>query len=176
MNLDKIPAGKNPPTDVNVLVEIPMGGTPVKYEVDKEAGVLKVDRFLHTSMIYPANYGFIPQTLSDDGDPCDVLAITQVPVVPGAIIRCRPIGALLMEDEAGGDEKIIAVPVDALHPFYSGVRSHEDLPAILREQVVHFFQHYKDLEKGKWVTIARWLGPEEAQGKVMEGIARYGRK
>lgn len=176
MNLDKIPPGRNPPTDLNVLIEIPMGGLPVKYEVNKESGTLFVDRFLHTSMIYPANYGFIPQTLSGDGDPVDVLVITQVPVVPGAVIRCRPIGALLMQDEAGGDEKIVAVPVDALHPFYKDVQSYTDLPPILCEQVVHFFQHYKDLEKGKWVTIARWLDPTEAGQMVMDGIARYGSK
>ena len=137
------------------MIEIPLGGVPVKYEIDKESGALFVDRFLHTAMFYPGNYGFIPHTLSADGDPCDVLVVSQVPVVPGAVIRCRPVGALVMEDEAGGDEKILAVPVDALHPFYAGVQSYRDLPAIMCEQIAHFFQHYKDLEKGKWVTIVQ---------------------
>ena len=154
MDIGAISAGPNPPKDIHVLVEIPLGGTPVKYELDKTSGALKVDRFLHTAMFYPGNYGFIPQTLSDDGDPCDVLVVSQAQVVPGAIVRCRPVGALLMEDEAGGDEKIIAVPVDALAPFYTNVRSYRDLPPIMCEQIAHFFQHYKDLEKGKWVTIA----------------------
>jgi inorganic pyrophosphatase len=172
MNLDKITIGRNPPLDINVVIEIPQGGEPVKYELDKESGALLVDRFLHTAMFYPGNYGFIPHTLAQDGDPCDVLVVGQTPVVPGAIIRSRPIGALLMEDEAGPDEKIIAVPVDALHPYYSGVRTPDDLPAILRDQIAHFFQHYKDLEKGKWVTIVRWVGPEESGTLIREGIAR----
>jgi inorganic pyrophosphatase len=172
MNLDKITIGRNPPVDINVVIEIPQGGEPVKYELDKESGALLVDRFLHTAMFYPGNYGFIPHTLAQDGDPCDVLVVGQTPVVPGAIIRSRPIGALLMEDEAGPDEKIIAVPVDALHPYYSGVAKPDDLPAILRDQIAHFFQHYKDLEKGKWVTIVRWVGPEEAAELIRQGIAR----
>ena len=145
---------------------------PVKYEIDKASGALFVDRFLHTAMFYPGNYGFIPHTLSADGDPCDILVVTQVPVVPGAIIRCRPVGALLMEDEAGGDEKIIAVPVDALHPFYSDIRSYRDLPPIMCEQIAHFFQHYKDLEKGKWVTIVKWLDAKGAEKLVLDAIAR----
>src|SRR5690348_12798826 len=151
MDVTKISSGRNPPSDVHAIIEIPVGGTPVKYELDKSSGAMFVDRFLHTAMFYPGNYGFIPQTLSEDGDPCDVLVVGHVPVVPGAVIRCRPVGALVMEDEAGGDEKILAVPVDALHPFYTNVRSYEDLPVVLREQIAHFFQHYKDLEKGKWV-------------------------
>jgi inorganic pyrophosphatase len=167
-----ITAGRNPPKDVNVVIEIPLGGAPVKYELDKTSGALTVDRFLHTAMFYPGNYGFIPQTLSLDGDPCDVLVISQVPVVPGAVIRCRPVGALQMKDEAGGDEKIIAVPVDALAPFYSDVRSYRDLPKIMCEQIAHFFQHYKDLEKGKWVTIVRWLDVGGAERLVREAIAR----
>ena len=129
MDLKLISAGRNPPKDIHAVIEIPLGGVPVKYEFDKVSGALFVDRFLHTAMYYPGNYGFIPQTLSDDGDPCDVLVISQVPVVPGAVIRCRPVGALVMEDEAGGDEKIIAVPVDDLHPFYAGVASYRDSPA-----------------------------------------------
>jgi inorganic pyrophosphatase len=172
MDLTKIPAGKNPPTDINVIIEIPQGGEPVKYELDKASGAMFVDRFLHTAMFYPGNYGFIPQTLSADGDPCDVLVVGQVPVVPGAVIRCRPIGALLMEDEAGSDEKIVAVPVDKLHPFYSGVTSYKDLPPILTEQIAHFFQHYKDLEKGKWVKIVRWVEPAEAGALITAAMAR----
>lgn len=176
MNIDKIPAGLNPPHDLNALIEIPMGGAPIKYEFDKESGALVVDRFLHTAMFYPANYGFIPQTLSADGDPLDVLVIAQVPVTPGAIIRCRPIGALIMEDEAGGDEKILAVPVDELHPFYTGVRDYSDLPPILIEQIGHFFQHYKDLEKGKWVTVADWRDAKGAERLVLEAIDRLAAK
>ena len=172
MNIAEIAAGEDPPWDINVVVEIPQGGVPVKYELDKRSGALRVDRFLHTAMYYPGNYGFIPQTKSDDGDPCDVIVVGQVPVVPGAIVRSRPIGVLLMTDEAGGDEKIIAVPVDRLHPFYTGVTSYRDLPAILTEQIAHFFQHYKDLEKGKWVTVARWGGPDEAAELIRAAIAR----
>ena len=172
MNIDKIAIGRNPPFDVNVLIEIPQGGEPVKYELDKESGAMLVDRFLHTAMFYPGNYGFIPHTLSADGDPIDVLVVGQVPVVPGAIIRSRPIGALLMEDEGGPDEKIVAVPVEKLHPFYNEVRSYQDLPPILTEQIAHFFQHYKDLEKGKWVTIARWIGPDEAGELIIQAIDR----
>ena len=164
--------GLNPPKDIHAVIEIPLGGAPVKYELDKASGALIVDRFLHTAMFYPGNYGFIPHTLSSDGDPCDVLVVSQVPVVPGAMIRCRPVGALLMEDEAGGDEKILAVPVDALAPFYSGVRNYHDSPPIMREQIAHFFQHYKDLEKGKWVTIVKWLDVEEAEALVLDAIAR----
>jgi inorganic pyrophosphatase len=172
MDLSKLSIGRDPPRDVNAVIEISQGGPPVKYEFDKEAGVLTVDRFLHTAMFYPGNYGFVPHTLSADGDPIDVLVVSQVPVVPGVVIRCRPIGALLMEDEGGGDEKIIAVPVDKLHPFHSGVETYEDLPVILREQIAHFFQHYKDLEKGKWVTIVRWEGPEAAGKLILEAIER----
>ncbi len=176
MDVAKIPVGVDPPFDLNAIIEIPQGGEPVKYELNKESGAMFVDRFLHTAMFYPGNYGFIPHTLSADGDPCDVLVVGQVPVVPGAVIRCRPIGALLMQDEAGPDEKVVAVPVDKLHPFYSGVKSYQDLPPILTEQVAHFFQHYKDLEKGKWVTIVRWVGPEEAAQLVTDAIARAAAK
>ncbi|MCW5751761.1 MAG: inorganic diphosphatase [Alphaproteobacteria bacterium] len=175
MDISKIPVGQDPPRDINVVIEIPMGGEPVKYELDKGSGALFVDRFLHTAMFYPGNYGFIPHTLSLDGDPCDVLVVGQVKVVPGAVIRSRPIGALLMEDEAGPDEKIIAVPVDKLHPFYSGVRSYRDLPSVLCEQIAHFFKHYKDLEKGKWVTIVRWIDAAEAEELVVQAIARAGK-
>ena len=172
MDIARIPVGRNPPKDLNALIEIPLGGVPVKYELDKDSGALFVDRFLHTAMFYPGNYGFIPHTLSADGDPCDVLVVGQVPVVPGAIIRCRPVGALMMEDEGGKDEKVLAVPIDALHPFYAGVKSYEDLPAVLCEQIAHFFQHYKDLEKGKWVKGLHWVGPADAERLVSEAIAQ----
>lgn len=172
MDIRQIPVGRNPPKDVNAVIEIPLGGVPVKYEIDKESGALFVDRFLHTAMFYPGNYGFIPHTLSADGDPCDILVVSQVPVVPGAVIRCRPVGALVMEDEAGGDEKILAVPVDDLYPFYKGVQSYRDLPPIMCEQMAHFFQHYKDLEKGKWVTIVRWLDADGAETLIIEAIER----
>ena len=170
MDINKIKIGENPPEDVNVIIEIPQGGYPVKYEMNKESGAMFVDRFLHTSMIYPGNYGFIPHTLSADGDPCDVLVVGQLPVIPGAVIRSRPVGVLLMEDEKGIDEKILAVPVDALHPFYSSVGSYKDFPAILSEQIAHFFQHYKDLEKGKWVKDLKWAGPEKARSVIVEAI------
>ena len=172
MDLTRISVGRDPPRDLHAVVEIPLGGVPVKYEIDKDSGALFVDRFLHTAMFYPGNYGFIPHTLSADGDPCDVLVVAQVPVVPGAVIRCRPVGALVMEDEAGGDEKILAVPVDKLHPFYTGVQSYKDLPVIMCEQIAHFFQHYKDLEKGKWVSIVKWLDAKGAEALVMEAIER----
>jgi inorganic pyrophosphatase len=172
LDITKIPAGKAPPFDINVFVEIPQGGLPVKYELDKATGVLFVNRFLHTTMFYPGNYGFIPQTLARDGDPLDVLIVSQAAVVPGAIVRCRPVGVLMMEDEAGPDEKIIAVPVDQLNPYFSGVRSHEDLPAIVREQIAHFFRHYKDLEQGKWVRVTRWAGPDEAAEMIQAAIER----
>jgi inorganic pyrophosphatase len=172
MDINKISIGADPPRDINALIEIPQGGVPVKYELDKESGALRVDRFLNTAMFYPGNYGFVPHTLSGDGDPVDVIVVVPSPIVAGAIVRVRPVGALLMKDEAGDDEKIIAVPVDKLHPFYSGVKSYKDLPITLVDQIAHFFQHYKDLEKGKWVTLARWAGPEEAADLIREGIRR----
>ena len=172
MDIAKISTGPNPPTEVNAVIEIPQGGEPVKYELDKESGAMFVDRFLHTAMFYPGNYGFIPHTLSEDGDPVDILVVTYAPVVPGAVIQCRPVGVLLMTDEQGGDEKVVAVPTDALHPFYSNVRSYEDLPPVLLDQIAHFFQHYKDLEPGKWVKVARWEGAATAERMIMEAIAR----
>jgi inorganic pyrophosphatase len=176
MDIRSISAGRNPPKDLHAVIEIPLGGVPVKYEFDKVSGAIFVDRFLHTAMFYPGNYGFIPQTLSEDGDPCDIMVISQVPVVPGAVIRCRPVGALLMEDEAGKDEKILAVPVDKLHPFYTGVSNYNDLPAVMIEQIAHFFQHYKDLEKGKWVTIVKWLDAAGAERIITEAIDRAAAK
>lgn len=173
MKLDAVPVGPNPPWDINVVIEIPQGGLPVKYEMDKESGALFVDRFLHTAMYYPGNYGFVPHTLSDDGDPCDVLVINPTPVVPGCVIRARPIGALMMEDEAGKDEKILAVPVDKLNPFYSDVASYRQLPAILIEQIEHFFSRYKDLEKGKVTNVTRWADAAEAAELIREGMKAH---
>nr|WP_295661722.1 inorganic diphosphatase [Polymorphobacter sp.] len=172
MDLSKIPTGRAPPYDINAIIEVPMGGEPVKYEMDKASGALFVDRFLHTAMFYPGNYGFIPHTLSADGDPIDVLVVGQTPLVPGAVCRVRPIGALVMEDEGGGDEKLIAVPIDALHPFYANIKSPQDLPPTLMEQIAHFFEHYKDLEKGKWVTIGEWKDADGAVALLNEAIAR----
>src|SRR5215469_12479723 len=173
MDVSKIPPGRNPPDEINVLIEIPQGGVPVKYELDKASGALFVNRFLHTAMYYPANYGFIPNTLSEDGDPVDCMAVSQVPVASGAVIRCRPIGALLMEDENGIDEKIIAVPVDALNPYYDQVADVADLPLIFRDQIEHFFRHYKDLERGKWVKVQDWVDQSKAAELIMEGIKRF---
>ena len=172
MDFSRIPIGRNPPHEVNVIIEIPQGGAPVKYEVDKESGAMFVDRFLHTAMFYPANYGFIPHTLSEDGDPIDCMVGGPTPVVPGVVLRSRPIGALLMEDEKGIDEKILAVPVDELHPFYKQISSYRDLPEIMLEQISHFFQHYKDLEKGKWVKVLRWAEVSEAADLIRAGIER----
>lgn len=173
MNLDAIPVGPNPPWDLNVVIEIPQGGLPVKYEMDKASGALFVDRFLHTAMYYPGNYGFVPHTLADDGDPCDVVVINPTPVVPGCVIRARPIGALLMEDEAGRDEKILAVPVDKLNPFYSDIASYRQLPPILIEQIEHFFSRYKDLEKGKMSKVTRWADAGEAAELIAAGIRAH---
>ncbi len=176
MQLEKIPPGKNPPKDVNVLIEIPMGGPPVKYEMDKESGALIVDRFLHTAMFYPCNYGFIPNTLSGDGDPVDVLVLTQVPVMSGAILRSRPVGVLVMTDNAGQDEKILAVPVDDLHPYYDNITSYKHVRHTLLDQIAHFFQHYKDLEPGKWTKLDGWHDVDVAERLILEGIARHNAK
>jgi inorganic pyrophosphatase len=173
MRLDAIPIGKNPPEDVNVVVEVPVGGEPIKYELDKASGALVVDRFLYTSMRYPGNYGFIPHTLSDDGDPCDVVVINTRAITPGAIINCRVVGVLVMEDESGGDEKLIAVPSDKLTMRYHNVVNYTDLPSITLKQIEHFFAHYKDLEPGKWVKIVRWGDAAEAKKMVIEGVKRY---
>lgn len=170
MNIKKISVGENPPWDVNVIIEVPAGTEPVKYELDKESGALYVDRIMHTSMRYPCNYGFIPHTLADDGDPVDVLIANRTPIMPGAVVRCRPLGVLIMEDEAGMDEKLLMVPVDKLHPFYKGVKSYDELPKIFLDQIAHFFQHYKDLESGKWVKIMGWEGPEKAAELIESGI------
>ena len=171
MDLGKITAGRNVPDEINVVIEIP-SGSAIKYEVDKDSGALMVDRFLSTAMFYPSNYGFVPQSLSDDGDPCDVLVLSQLPVAPGSVIRARPIGALLMEDESGQDEKILAVPVDKLDAFYAKVQSYTDIPQIFLDQVVHFFQHYKDLEKNKWVKVLNWVDADEAKKLITTAIAK----
>lgn len=172
MDLTRLSAGERPPTDINVFVEIPRGGPPVKYELNKDSGLLIVDRFLWTSMYYPGNYGFIPHTLAQDGDPCDALIVGTPPVVPGAVIRCRPIGALLMEDEHGPDEKILAVPIDTIHPATAAIRSYQDLASATREEVSHFFQHYKDLEPGKWVKIGGWMDAADAEDLIMQALQR----
>jgi inorganic pyrophosphatase len=172
MDLSRIPVGANPPQEINVVVEIPQGGAPVKYEVDKASGAIFVDRFLHTAMFYPANYGFIPHTLSEDGDPIDCMVVSATPVVPGVVLPARPIGALLMEDESGIDEKILAVPIERLYPFYRQVSSYRDLPAILLEQIQHFFSHYKDLEPGKWVKMRGWVEVPEAHALILAAITR----
>ena len=172
MNIDAIAIGANPPEDVNVIIEVPIGGEPIKYEMDKAAGTLVVDRFLHTPMRYPGNYGFVPHTLSDDGDPIDVLVANTRPIVPGAVINVRPIGVLKMRDDGGGDEKIIAVPVPRLTKRYENVHEYTDLPAITREQIQHFFEHYKDLEPGKWVKLIGWGDAAEARQLIVEAIKR----
>jgi len=172
MDLSKISIGPKPPHDIHVVIEIPQGGAPIKYELDKASGALFVDRFLHTAMFYPANYGFIPHTLSDDGDPVDCMVIGPCPVAPGAVIRCRPVGAMMMEDESGVDEKILAVPVDKLHPFYTKIENYSDLPEILLEQIGHFFAHYKDLEKNKWVKITGWVDAAAAADMIVAGMKR----
>ena len=173
MDLSKIAIGRNPPWDVNALIEVPQGGEPVKYELDKVSGAMFVDRFLHTAMFYPGNYGFIPHTLSDDGDPCDVLVVNTRAITPGAMMSVRPVGVLFMEDEAGGDEKIIAVPSSKLTRRYDSVKSYSDLPDITIKQVQHFFEHYKDLEAGKWVKILGWKGLAEAHKEILDGVAAY---
>ena len=172
MRIDAVSIGADPPHEINAVVEVPVGGEPIKYELDKEAGTLVVDRFLYTSMRYPGNYGFIPHTLSGDGDPIDVLIANQRAIVPGAVIAVRPIGVFLMEDEAGVDEKVVAVPVSRLTRIYDQVREHIQLPEITVKQIEHFFAHYKDLEERKWVKVLGWGDAAEAKRMILEGIAR----
>jgi inorganic pyrophosphatase len=171
MRLDAIAVGKNPPDDVNVVIEVPVGGEPIKYELDKEAGTLIVDRFLYTPMRYPGNYGFVPHTLSDDGDPIDVLVANTRAIIPGAVINCRPVGVLQMSDEGGHDEKIIAVPSTKLTRRYERIENYSDLPEITLQQIGHFFEHYKDLEKGKWVKVDRWGDADEAREMITKAVA-----
>jgi len=172
MRIDAIAIGNNPPHDINVIIEIPIGGEPIKYEMDKISGTMIVDRILQTEMRYPGNYGFIPHTLSDDGDPIDVLVANHRPIISGAIINCRPIGVLLMKDESGQDEKIIAVPTDKVSPIYKDVQSYQDLPDILLRRIAHFFEHYKDLEDGKWVKIDRWGDAAEARDLIQKAVQK----
>ena len=172
MRIDAIKIGNNPPDDVNVIIEVPIGGEPIKYEMDKAAGTLVVDRFLHTPMRYPGNYGFVPHTLSDDGDPIDVLVANTRPIVPGAVINVRPVGVLKMQDEAGGDEKVLAVPMPKLTQRYAHVMNYTDLPEITLQQMQHFFEHYKDLEPGKWVKVLGWGDAAEAKRMIMDAIER----
>lgn len=172
MNIDMIPTGENPPETLNVIIEVPVGGEPVKYEFDKASGALFVDRILHTPMRYPANYGFVPHTLSPDGDPLDALVIARSPFVPGSVVRVRPIAVLNLEDEHGGDEKLICVPDDKTFPYYRDVAEQSDLPEIVLQQIEHFFTHYKDLEKEKWVRVGKWGGAEDAKRITIEAIER----
>ncbi len=173
MQLDLVSVGRSPPEEVNVIVEVPVGGEPIKYEMDKVSGALVVDRFLYTSMRYPGNYGFIPRTLSEDGDPCDVLIANQRGIIPGAIVAVRPVGVLKMTDEAGGDEKILAVPTTRLTRRYESVHNYTDLPKITIQQVQHFFEHYKDLETSKWVKVLGWGDAEEARGFIVRAMERF---
>ncbi|QGX40251.1 inorganic diphosphatase [Permianibacter aggregans] len=173
MALKEVHAGKNLPDEVNVIIEIPAHADPIKYEVDKDSGAIFVDRFMGTAMHYPCNYGYIPHTISEDGDPADVLVVTPFPLQAGVVIRCRTVGVLKMEDEAGGDAKLIAVPVAKLTPLYNKVKTHEDLPEILLHQIQHFFEHYKDLEKGKWVKVLGWDGPDAARSEILSSLQRY---
>jgi len=172
MRLDAIPIGENPPDEVNVVIEIEVGGEPIKYEMHKDAGTLFVDRFLYTPMRYPGNYGFVPHTLSEDGDPIDVLVANTRPILPGAVIAVRPVGVLRMEDDGGGDEKIIAVPVSKISQRYVRVRTVTDLPQITLDQIQHFFEHYKDLEPGKWAKMLGWGDADAARRHIEEAIAR----
>jgi inorganic pyrophosphatase len=173
MNLDRVGSGRNPPEDINVIIEIPLRGDPVKYELDKETGALFVDRFLNTSMFYPCNYGYIPRTLSKDGDPVDVLIASPMPLIPGSVIRCRPVGLLAMTDEAGDDGKVLAVPLDSVSKFHHNINSPDDIQPALLNLITHFFEHYKDLEPNKWVKIEGWRDAEAAKDEINESLARY---
>jgi inorganic pyrophosphatase len=170
MDVTKIKAGENPPHDINVIIEVPLGGEPIKYEMDKDSGAMFVDRFLYTAMRYPCNYGFIPHTLSNDGDPTDVLVVGRRPLMPGCIVRARPVGVLMMEDEAGIDEKIVAVPHSKLTQYYEQIKTYKDLPQVLQDRIPHFFNHYKDLEADKWVKVLGWEGVDKAAELIMEGL------
>ena len=173
MSLDNVTPGSKVPDAFNVIIEIPMNADPIKYEVDKETGAIFVDRFMSTAMHYPTNYGYVPKTLSGDGDPVDVLVITPVPLIPGVVVRCRPIGVLKMTDESGGDAKVLAVPVDKVLPIYTHWQKPEDLNDLRLQQIQHFFEHYKDLEPGKWVKVDGWYGPDEARAEILGGVEAY---
>jgi inorganic pyrophosphatase len=173
MNIDRVTPGNNLPDEFNVIVEIPMNADPIKYEVDKETGALFVDRFMGTAMHYPCNYGYVPRTIADDGDPVDVLVVTPFPITVGAVIRCRPVGVLKMTDEAGGDSKMLAVPIDKVLPMYKHWRKPEDIAPERLAQIQHFFEHYKDLERGKWVKVEGWGGVDDARQEILDGVKRY---
>ena len=173
MILDRVTSGDNPPDEINVIIEIPANAEPVKYEVDKESGAMFVDRILRTAMRYPANYGYIPHTLSDDGDPCDVLVPTAFPLIPGSVIKCRPIAVLRMTDESGDDAKVVAVPSDKVSSRWSHVKEMEDMPEELMERTAHFFEHYKDLDEGKWVRVQGWEGRESARQEILDSIQMF---
>ncbi len=173
MSFEKVPSGHDLPNDFNVIIEIPMNADPIKYEVDKESGALFVDRFMGTAMRYPCNYGYIPHTIADDGDPVDVLVVTPFALVPGVVVRCRPIGVLKMTDEAGGDAKVLAVPVDKILSWYKHWHKPEDVQPERLAQISHFFEHYKDLEPGKWVKVEGWGGPDEAKDEIMSGVKTF---
>lgn len=173
MGFNSIPAGKDLPNDFNVIIEISMRSDPIKYEVDKDSGAIFVDRFMSTAMHYPCNYGYIPQSLSGDGDPVDVLVVSEFSLPPGVVVRCRPIGMLQMEDEAGVDAKVLAVPVDKLTAMYKQISSYNDLPRMLINEISHFFEHYKDLEDGKWVKVDGWTGVDDARAEILAGVERY---
>jgi inorganic pyrophosphatase len=173
MNLERVTAGRDVPDDVNVIIEIPMLADPVKYEVDKATGAVFVDRFMSTAMHYPCNYGYVPRTLSGDGDPVDVLVLSPLPLITGVVVRCRPIGMLRMKDEAGEDTKLLAVPIDKLTSQYRGVRSPRDVPEAQLAAIRHFFEHYKDLERGKWVKVQGWLGAAAARKEILDGVKRF---
>ncbi|MBI1396284.1 MAG: inorganic diphosphatase [Betaproteobacteria bacterium] len=173
MNLDRVGPGRDIPNDCNVIIEIPMNADPIKYEVDKDTGAMFVDRFMSTAMHYPCNYGYIPHTLSGDGDPVDVLVLSPVPLISGVVVRCRPVGMLKMNDEAGEDTKVLAVPIDKLSSLYRDVETPRDLPELVMARISHFFEHYKDLEPGKWVRVEGWVGPDEARAEIVSGIERY---
>jgi inorganic pyrophosphatase len=173
MSLLNVTPGAKAPDQFNVVIEIPAAADPVKYEVDKDSGAVFVDRFMSTAMHYPCNYGYVPQTLSDDGDPVDVLVVTPFPLPPGVVIPCRALAVLKMEDEAGGDAKLLALPTEKICPMYAGIQKVEDLPPLLLKQIQHFFEHYKDLEPGKWVKVTGWDGVEAARKEVADGIANY---
>jgi inorganic pyrophosphatase len=173
MNLDKVTSGHDVPNEINVIIEIPSHSDPVKYEVDKETGAMYVDRFMTTAMHYPCNYGYVPHTLSDDGDPVDVLVATPVPLISGAVVRCRPIGVLKMTDESGDDAKVLAVPIDKLCKAYRNVQDFRDMSPVILDQIAHFFEHYKDLDEGKWVRVEGWAGMEEAKQEILDSQKMY---
>jgi len=173
MNLDRVGYGRKMPNEINVVIEIPAHSDPVKYELDKTTGAMFVDRFMNTAMHYPCNYGYVPHTLSKDGDPVDVLVVTSYPLIPGSVIECRPVGVLKMTDESGDDAKVLAVPTDKLSRLYRGVQDFRDMPQLLLEQIAHFFEHYKDLDEGKWVRVDGWGGVDEAKQEILNSVKLY---